>query len=288
MQFLPRQQEVPGWRLVEDPLVYPGEKLTRYLDQDARHFLDYEVIDVTVGEYERVDGSGAAIAEIFRFPDFVKAFGAYSTRRRADGVPLEIENEAYLGPNSIHLWRGPFYVRLLGAGRANLAEPLKQLLAAIAAGMPQAPRKPAVFTFFPEQHRVQSTEVYSAGPGFGQPFLSNAFTVRFDMDGKEVEGLILPAPSKDAATQILQQYEEFFRTNGRVLDPVPNLGEGNFTAEDRFVGRTVAFRLDRFVIAFRGYGPRQQLVDLAIATDQRILGTIRRQLEAAEGETRSP
>ena len=38
MQFLPRQEEVSGWRLVEDPLVYPANRLAGYIDQEARHF----------------------------------------------------------------------------------------------------------------------------------------------------------------------------------------------------------------------------------------------------------
>lgn len=282
MQFLPRQEEVPGWRLIDDPLVYPATRLSRYIDQDARHFHTYEVIDLTVGEYQRVGEDGVAAVEIFRFPDFVKAFGAYSTRRRENAATVEIANEAFLAANSIHVWRGPFYVRVLGAGRSNLVEPMTQLSRAVVAQMPRAPSKPAVFNFFPTANRVANSETYSSEPGFGQPFLANSFTTRFRVDGGLVEGLILPTVSKEAATRVLQQYDHFFRTNGRLLDPIPNLGEGNLTAEDRFFGRTVAFRLDRFVIAFRGFVPRQTLVDLAIATDQRVLNTIRRQLEAAD------
>jgi hypothetical protein len=38
------------------------------------------------------------------------------------------------------------------------------------------------------------------------------------------------------------------------------------------------------VIAFNGYHDRQHLVDLATAADQRILGTIRKQLVTADKE----
>jgi hypothetical protein len=55
-----------------------------------------------------------------------------------------------------------------------------------------------------------------------------------------------------------------------------------FTAEDRYLGRAIAFRIDRFVIAFSGFGDRQKLTDLCIATDQRIIGTIRKQLVNAD------
>ena len=73
--------------------------------------------------------------------------------------------------------------------------------------------------------------------------------------------------------------------NGKLLDPVPNLGEDNFTGEDRYLGRIIAFRIDRFVVAFNGYKDRQHLVDLATQADQKILGTIRKQLVTADNES---
>ena len=82
MQFLPRQQEAAGWALEEDPLVLPAEQISTYLARDARQFELYDIIDLTVGSYRRVSGPGFASVEIFRFPDFVKAFGAVRTRAR--------------------------------------------------------------------------------------------------------------------------------------------------------------------------------------------------------------
>src|SRR6185503_14468774 len=77
-------------------------------------------------------------------------------------------------------------------------------------------------------------------------------------------------------------YRALYIRNGKLLDPIPNLGEDNFTAEDKYLGRAVAFRIDRFVVAFNGYKERQKLVDLAVATDARMLGSIRKQLVAAD------
>ena len=55
--------------------------------------------------------------------------------------------------------------------------------------------------------------------------------------------------------------------------------------EDRYLGRVVAFRIDRFLVAFNGYKDRQHLVDLATQADQKILGTIRKQLVTADNES---
>jgi hypothetical protein len=279
MQFLPRLEEARGWRLENDPLVVPAAKLRDRIGLDADHFRAYNVIDATIGEYQSTDGRGFAVAEIFRFPDFIKAFGAYSTRRTATSTPMDIANEGYSGPRSVHVWRGPFYIRVIGGGSPTARQQLAALASAIADGMPPAPGRPAVFRFMPDAQRIANSETFTAQSAFGQPFFSNAFTAAFSVDGERVEALILPASSRAAATNLTNLYRNFFVMNGRLLDPVPNLGEGNFTAEDRFYGRTVAFRIDRFVIAYRGFVDANTLIGLAIATDQRILNSIRTQLQ---------
>jgi hypothetical protein len=285
LQFLPRHQEAQGWRLEEDPAVVPGDRLATYMGAAAADFTRYELIDITAGKYAATGGPGFAIVEILRFPDFVKAFGAYSMRKESARRFVEIQNEGYVSKYAVHVWRGPFYIRVTG-GAQNAFAALTGLASFVADRMPAAPSKPAVFNFFPVDTRVVNSERYSAEKGFGQALLGNSFQAQFTVNGDIMEGLIIPSANKAAAAKILDAYRALYVRNGKLLDPIPNLGEDNFTAEDRYLGRCVAFRIDRFVIAFNGYKERQKLVDLAIATDARILGSIRKQLVAAEEEAR--
>src|SRR5436190_8481438 len=119
LQFLPRQQEAGIWKLDEDPIVVPGDRLVTYLGADAAKYQRYEVFDTTIGKYSSTDGSGFATVEIYRFPDFVKAFGAYSMHKNGTFQMLPLPNEAFAKPRSIDMWRGPFYVRIVGAGRGD-------------------------------------------------------------------------------------------------------------------------------------------------------------------------
>ncbi|HEY0156346.1 MAG TPA: DUF6599 family protein [Thermoanaerobaculia bacterium] len=281
LQFLPRHQEAKGWQLEEDPAVVPGDRLATYMGAASADFTQYDLIDITAGKYVAVGGPGFATVEIFRFPDFVKAFGAYSMRKEAARRYVPINNEGYVSKYAVHVWRGPFYIRVTG-GAHNAFAALTGLASFVADRMPEAPSKPAVFNFFPVDVRVPNSERYSAEKGFGQSLLGNSFQAQFNINGDIMDGLIIPSANKATAAKILDAYRALYVRNGKLLDPIPNLGEDNFTGEDRFLGRTVAFRIDRFVIAFNGYKERQKLVDLAIATDTRILGSIRKQLVAAE------
>jgi hypothetical protein len=286
LQFLPRGQEAPRWQLEEDPIVVPAKQLVSYLDREGPRFAHYDAFDVTSGKYQSLDSKdGFAIVEIFRFPDFVKAFGAWSTTKTDLSKPLPIPNAAFENQHSIHLWRGPFYVRVTGGGTPDGNESLKRLVLTVADKMPAAPGMPAVFNFFPTANRVPNSERFSAESAFGQAFLGNSFMASFTTPNNlRVDGLIIPAANKDAAAKILEAYRQLYVRNGKLLDPVPNLGEDNFTAEDRYMGRAVAFRIDRFVIAFNGFDDRQPIVDIASATEQRILGSIRKQLVTADKE----
>src|SRR5450759_3490841 len=102
LQFLPRQEEAPGWRMDWDPKVVPGDKLASYLGNEARQFAAYGDLDVAAGNYVAADGIGFATVEIFRFPDFVKAFGAYSVHKTGPMQFLNVENEAFASKTAIH------------------------------------------------------------------------------------------------------------------------------------------------------------------------------------------
>jgi len=285
LQFLPRQQEAGIWKLEEDPIVVPGDRLASYLGADAAHYTRYGILDATVGKYVGTNDNGFATVEIYRFPDFVKAFGAYSMHKDGPRRALDIQNESYAKSRSINIWRGAFYVRIVGAAPGDA---LLRLAGFVADRMPPAAGRPAVFGFLPDNGRVPNSERFSADAVLGQPYLANAFLATFNVDGDIIEGFVLPAADKDTAAKILAAYRELYVRNGKLLDPVPNLGEDNFTGEDRYLGRVIAFRIDRFVVAFNGYKDRQHLIDLAAAADQRILGTIRKQLVNEDRATETP
>ena len=62
---LPNDGTEPSpWRLDEDPIVIPGDRLANYLDQDAARFQQYGALDLTAGKYTSLDGKGFATARV--------------------------------------------------------------------------------------------------------------------------------------------------------------------------------------------------------------------------------
>lgn len=314
LQFLPRLQEAGRWELQGDPEVVRADQLTDYLASAADSPRAYGAIDLTVGRYRMAAPERWATVRILRFPDFVKAFGAYSSMMPPSARPVALGNRATALQNSIALWSGPYVAQII-TDRPAMAEPtqaaiqgsqaspsssqsapsatpesspieggLASLAAAVAERMPRAEGLPAVFRFFPQRGLIPGSEGFSAFPVLGQPILAGAFTARYAGADPTlpITGVIVPTPDKQVAQRALAQYRAFFERNGRLLDPVPNLGEENFVGEDRHAGRSVAFRLDRFVVIFNGYDEVLPVRDLAIESASRILSEIRKQLEAVE------
>lgn len=280
MQFLPREEEAAGWRLVEDPAVYPASILDSYLARSAEQFRSYDLIDLTVGDYETTTGDGFAFVEIFRFPDFVQAFGAFSEQRSPAAAMLEIENLGFSTRQATIVWRGPFLVRVLGRGAAEHAT-LRELAEVTVEGMPVAPGLPSAFRLLPARNRVDWSERFQRDGALGQPYLANSFVADFRVGPETVTGLVLPSPDPEAATLVLDTWRSFFEASGRILDPVPSLGEDNFTGEEQFMGRTVAFRIDRFVVIFNGFAERRDLVEMAVESNARIVRAIQDALRGA-------
>lgn len=338
LQFLPRLNEARGWTMEGDPQVIPAERLEGFLGHAAGIPQTYGALDASVGRYSSTGGRWATVT-IFRYPDFVKAFGAYSATVPSHAKTVGIGNRGAAVPNNLTFWSGPYVVSitggadpLSGASQASAATPpapdpnppdgagdapaepeesaeyregFGALANTVAERMPRAESLPAVFRFLPQRNMIEGSERFSAAPLFGQPALAGAFTAKFRSmgppppapgtpaaipragnprqgDEQIITAAIIPTPDKQTAARVLASYRSFFARNGRLLDPVPNLGEENFIGEDKLAGRSVAFRLDRFVVVFNGYGEILEIRDLAIESAQRILNEIRQQLEALE------
>src|SRR5262249_6448258 len=150
------------------------------LGADAAAYTHYGILDTTVGKYSGPTPGSFATVEIFRFPDFVKAFGAYSMHKEGPAQFLPIQNEAFAKSRSVNIWRGQFFVHILGASQGDA---LLRLATFVADRMPTAPGRPAVLGFLPDKGRVPNSERYSADAVLGQPYLANSFLATYDVDG---------------------------------------------------------------------------------------------------------
>lgn len=266
LNFLTAELDPPGWAPSNPPRVISSAQIDDYLDLDASHLQSYRLIALSVGQYESPDGKGWATVEIFRFPDNLGAFGAYSTRRTAVRSFLRIGDEAFEGQRGIYIWRGSRYIRIFGVSSAN---ELQTLAATVTAPMPGATSKPHTLALLPDSWRVVNSETWRIDTGFDQPYLAPAFTADYAVGGKDkAQGMIMMGESPDVAAKALEQFRELFVRGGKVFDAIPDLGDENFRAEDRTFGRAVVFRRQNYLVAFRGFGGAEGLISLAWQSDQ--------------------
>jgi len=257
----------PGWSLSLGPTVTEAAELERAVDRDAPYFRDFGVVDVTTAT---LDAGGPPISvELFRFPDPAHAFGAWA-RRRNHGVArtVQIGDAAYLGRSALHVWKGTYYARLFGPAADESG--LEQAAGSILAGVAAAEGLPPEFDMLSAASRVPSSESIRVHGGFGQPYLAGAFEARYRRNGIDFEGLAFRARDARSAAEALDDYRTLYGVNGKLFDPIPGLGEESFSGEDRLLGRTVAFRRGRWLVAYRGFCDIAPLVAASRDSDSAI------------------
>jgi hypothetical protein len=114
-QLLPRETEVPGWRLHTPPGVVRGSAMALFLKEKMPLFQSYGLRDIVLAEYERLDDTNRRIMiEIYRMRSPLDAFGIFGrTRGFADSKNLSAPwPDAYCAGGSCCLFREQWYIRL--------------------------------------------------------------------------------------------------------------------------------------------------------------------------------
>lgn len=257
-----------GWHLIGTPTVITSPDLPDHLDRDAAYFRDYGVLDVTSVTCADLFDTSIPV-EIFRFASERGAFGAWSGRRlRGTPAVNDLGDGAYLGSFGLHVWSGVYYVRLTGDPRRTPA--LVTLASAVTGTAPRAGRLPAALSFLSSTNRIAGSESFRTREVFGQPLFAGSYTAWFRAGNEEFEGLVFEQSGTISTVDALDTYRTLYGVSGRLLDPIAGLGEESFAGEDRLLGTTVAFRRNRWLVAYRGNGSLEPLVAAARESDEAI------------------
>lgn len=114
-QLLPRETDVPGWRLHTPPGEVRGSAMALFLKEKMPLFQGYGLREIVLAEYEGLDNTKRRIViEIYRMRSPLDAFGIFSRNR---GFPDSKNRDApwpdaYCAGSSCCLFRECFYIRL--------------------------------------------------------------------------------------------------------------------------------------------------------------------------------
>ncbi len=183
---------------------FDEQALWEYINGGAEIYLVYNFTNVITADYTKNDIE--IVADIYHFKTSDDAYGMYATLRPPDATTLLMGVEGFSAPASLHFVKGEHLVQLTGdpdvegcdAAMINLAERL-------AKNITGTTDKPAMFSRFPEQNKVELTDKYYSESFLGQKFLTGVYSQDYRLDEDSVTIFI----AKDEMGKKFLEWSEF-------------------------------------------------------------------------------
>jgi len=112
-KYLPREDELPGWKKDGSHLVYSGEDLFLYINGGAEIYHEYGFRHVIVQDYI-TDNSKSISLEIFEMTSSNNAYGMYTFKTGRGRNVFALGDGAQLADYYLNFWKGNFLVTITG------------------------------------------------------------------------------------------------------------------------------------------------------------------------------
>jgi hypothetical protein len=123
--LLPPDGVPDGWRRAEEPQLFPGEALFRYIDGGAELYLQYGFDRLALADYKKADLE--ARVEVYKMKDAAAAAGIFAENSKGVEKATDFGEACTLDQYQILFHRGPYYISV------TCYEPSEELVAAMRA-----------------------------------------------------------------------------------------------------------------------------------------------------------
>ncbi|MBN2482195.1 MAG: hypothetical protein JXB19_10665 [Bacteroidales bacterium] len=197
--------EVDGWTMDEYERIYHSGDLWELINGAAEGFLNYGFESLHLAEYTRNDE--IIRVEIYSQGSTENAYGMYSAERMPDYRQVKIGAQGYSSEGIVNFFTGPYYVKIMAVGLANVEESkIFEMAVLVDKHLDQPSRMPAVLSLLPEEGREYLSDQYIATNFMGYGFLHSAFTARYNKNGSFQ--LFIIRSSTEEIRKMLDLYKE--------------------------------------------------------------------------------
>ena len=246
---LPGDGEVPGWGRVAEPESFNADNLFEHIDGAAPLFLAYQFQELAAVAYGRKGAPEQTIAvDIYRLASPLMAFGVYSAERSPQYAFKKLGAQGYVAPGLCAFWQGDCYVKLATGDRSEAAwADLLQFARKISASLPTGGQEPKLLRVFPEEDRIQNSEVFLAQDMLGHAFLHDGYVAEYKPSKEPTRLFFTVLKDRQECRDAYGKLKAFFEERGEATQPVEGLGSEAFLGQEPFYGRSVVFRVQQAV-----------------------------------------
>ncbi len=236
--------QVPGWKNAEDPKRFGPDSLFEYIDGAAEAFINYDFIELALGQYQQPGRPGTMTVEIYDMGTPRNAFGIYSTERYAESKFLAIGTQGYIEEGTLNFLAGHYYVKMMAYETGARTEAiLKTYAADILKKIGDPGGFPDTVKVLPRGGLVANSEKYILKNFLGQEFLKNGTIASYKREGAEPDAFIVEASSDAEATALLKKYLDAARTKNLPIQA----GDGLTRIKDPYLAGVFVGQAGRFL-----------------------------------------
>ncbi|MGD0783509.1 MAG: DUF6599 family protein [Candidatus Aminicenantales bacterium] len=258
LDLLPR---VGGWKNTEEPKRFGPDSLFEYIDGAAEAFINYDFVELALGEYQQPGRPGTMTVEIYDMGTPRNAFGIYSTERYPESRFLSIGTQGYIEEGTLNFLAARYYVKMMAYETGARTEAILESYAAdILKKIGEPGRFPDTLKAFPRHGLVANSEKYILKNFLGREFLKNGTLASYKLDGAEPDAFIVEASSGAEAAELLKNYLDA----ARAKSPPIQAGQGLIRIMDPYLANVFVGLSGRFL-----YGVTK-IKDPALAVGEKL------------------
>ncbi|MBN2290300.1 MAG: hypothetical protein JXQ83_13280, partial [Candidatus Glassbacteria bacterium] len=245
--------EVPGWRRSGEARLFLPDNLWEYIDGGAEGYLVYNFQAVATADYENEGAGLQAVVDIYQMADDLCGFGIYASERSYSARYIDIGAQGYLTENSLHLYQGPYYIKLTAFQEGEqVGGQLEALAVEILGRIGGKAEVPGELAVFPGDNLVANSERYLARDVLGQSDLKNGFTAEYQVGQNEFKLFFILHDDLSSAARSFESYRTFMEKYGENLQGHEDEDIRWFTADDSYYGRVVTEHTGKVVLGILG------------------------------------
>ena len=225
--------QIAGWTIDETVEVFHSDNLYDRINGAAPGYMLFNFKELSCFEYHQ-NGAGDnqpyIIIQVYRHASKEDAFGIYASERPSESNFQSFGTEGYQEGSMLNFFVDDCYVKIESPSSAEeTVSAIRQIAQLFGKNINPQPAFPVQLQSFPAENKIQYSELYIPSGFLGHEFLTQAFTVNYEISGKKYQLFIIDAGSAEQANTMLTKYFQFTKQTARFR-------EGRLTIKDRYNG----------------------------------------------------
>ncbi len=221
--------EIEGFQKTGEIEIYNPDNLYDIINGAADSYLKYDFEELSLIRYKG-DADQFLKIEIYRHSNNSNAFGIYSNERPLKGNWIDIGAQGYYESKILNFYKGKYYIKLMGYKIDNIDELLLSVAKRVAENLEGNNELPKLLESFPKVGKINYSGRYIHKNFLGYKSLSEAFTMDYEVDGKDFKMFIIKKSNVDDCKKMLEDYFTSIKMDNT------NINEGNIKIKDAYQG----------------------------------------------------